>query len=346
MAGGEYEHQPPALANTTSDDLSRDVSISVKLDGAGLGLKAKSRALAAVDSLVGDLVGWGGAYIRGNRIIAETKKAIQQERLIDDYQAERAVRRLATESVKKQENREAVWQEAEQILLSSPVNEKAAQTDTAAQEESAPSVEDNEVFDDWMNIFGSYAEKASSETMRRVWARVLSDEIRKQGSFSPSALRIVSELDAKTAKSFQEIVENRISGKSFGLNSEVVLKPEPLENEMLELWTGLQEAGLLQEVNGNLHGSKQLSDGEQYMTIVDGDLALMVTKKNSAVRISFPLVMITRAGSQIAAILPKDRQKSLKAFAAKVGEDVTVQLMVVTSFDGGRLSCYPIEKIK
>src|SRR5208283_1459027 len=54
-----------------------------------------------------------------------------------------------------------------------------------------------------LNIFERYAEDASSETMRALWARVLAGEIRRPGQFSLRTLRFMSELDATTAKLFE-----------------------------------------------------------------------------------------------------------------------------------------------
>lgn len=58
--------------------------------------------------------------------------------------------------------------------------------------------------DDWLNLFASYAERASSETMRQHWAQILAGEIRKPGTFSLVTLQVASVLDKKLAS----IIEN------------------------------------------------------------------------------------------------------------------------------------------
>jgi hypothetical protein len=58
--------------------------------------------------------------------------------------------------------------------------------------------------EDWLNIFERYAEDASSEKLRDLWARVLAKEIRKPKSFSLRTMRFISELDSETAQLFQK----------------------------------------------------------------------------------------------------------------------------------------------
>jgi uncharacterized protein DUF2806 len=90
--------------------------------------------------------------------------------------------------MKQQASREAVFlQAAENLSLDPP--------------QSPP---DDVPTDDWLNLFASYAERASSETMRQHWAQILSGEIRKPGAFSLVTLQVASVLDKKLAS----IIEN------------------------------------------------------------------------------------------------------------------------------------------
>jgi hypothetical protein len=54
--------------------------------------------------------------------------------------------------------------------------------------------------EDWLNLFGRYAENASSEKMREHWAQILEGEIRKPGSFSFITLHLASILDERLAR--------------------------------------------------------------------------------------------------------------------------------------------------
>lgn len=53
---------------------------------------------------------------------------------------------------------------------------------------------------DWMNIFSSHAERASSEGLQSIWSQVLAGEIRAPGSFSLLTLQFISVLDRSTAE--------------------------------------------------------------------------------------------------------------------------------------------------
>jgi hypothetical protein len=98
----------------------------------------------------------------------------------------------------KQNNREAVAEKALENLKHLSSGEAKADT--------GPPVID----DDWMNFFASYAEKASSETLRELWGRILSGEIVRPGTFSFTTMRILSELDAPTARLFEEIASKAL----------------------------------------------------------------------------------------------------------------------------------------
>jgi hypothetical protein len=86
--------------------------------------------------------------------------------------------------LKEQQNREVVVTKTiENLQLSPP--------ETAPK--STPS-------NDWLKLFGRYAELATSEKMREHWASILEGEIRKPGSFSFAALHLASIMDEKLAR--------------------------------------------------------------------------------------------------------------------------------------------------
>jgi Protein of unknown function (DUF2806) len=97
---------------------------------------------------------------------------------------ERALAHGIHRLVKQQHNREeVVFKTIENLQISPP--------DAAPQE--TPS-------EDWLNLFGRYAENASSEKMREHWAHILEGEIRKPGSFSFITLHLASVLDERLAR--------------------------------------------------------------------------------------------------------------------------------------------------
>jgi Protein of unknown function (DUF2806) len=59
--------------------------------------------------------------------------------------------------------------------------------------------------DDWLNLFGQYAENATSEKMQEHWAHILAGEIKNPGSFSFITLHLASVLDAKLAAIIEKL---------------------------------------------------------------------------------------------------------------------------------------------
>jgi len=99
---------------------------------------------------------------------------------------DRTIARFLEEEFQKQERREAISEKAVLLL--------------ADQTGPSPSEEEAEVDPDWINLFKSHAERASTEALQDMWARVLSGEIRKPGSISLRTLHFVSLLDKETAE--------------------------------------------------------------------------------------------------------------------------------------------------
>jgi Protein of unknown function (DUF2806) len=106
---------------------------------------------------------------------------------------DRAVQTLVATEYRKQQNRESIARQAIE-LLAAPIAENSKQ--------NASSVE---IDDDWLNLFASYAERASSDHMQKLWARLLAGEIRTPGTFSLRTLQFVSIADPKVAQAFHDI---------------------------------------------------------------------------------------------------------------------------------------------
>jgi hypothetical protein len=106
---------------------------------------------------------------------AAIKHGVQDPELVD-----RAVDRLIAEQFPKQRSRETIAKESLKLLAEDP-----------------PSPDTPPPDDDWLNMFTSFAEQATTERMQKHWADVLAREIRKPGSFSRVALQILSLMDAQ-----------------------------------------------------------------------------------------------------------------------------------------------------
>jgi Protein of unknown function (DUF2806) len=97
---------------------------------------------------------------------------------------ERALSYGVDRLIKQQHNREAVVMKTIDNLRLDPPRPIAIET---------PS-------EDWLNLFGRYAENASSDKMREHWAHILAGEIRRPGTFSFITLQLASVLDERLAK--------------------------------------------------------------------------------------------------------------------------------------------------
>ena len=113
------------------------------------------------------------------RICAATGGGVDADRLVDEAVASK-VQAIA--------NKKRVIERAVEYLVSFRPGPEA---------ETEP--DSGEVDPDWLNHFGGYAEKATSEHVRDLWARVLGGEIRRPGSFSLATLRLLAELDRQMA---------------------------------------------------------------------------------------------------------------------------------------------------
>ncbi len=175
-----------------------------------------------------------------------------------------------------------------------------------------------------MNHFAGFAEKASSETVRQLWGRVLAGEIRHPSTFSISALRILSETDADTAKSFQEAAEYRIVGDSFGISENVLLIPGGLNGRTLMDWTRLEESGFLQGVSSSLHATWISKDDVPQILHISPKLCLILQGKGQSTSFQIHFVKITRAGSQVCSILPWNEIEAGRKAASLINNPVKI----------------------
>ena len=165
--------------------------------------------------------------------------------------------------------------------------------------------------EDWLDYFEQYAEKASSERMQDLWARVLAGEIRKPRSFSLVTLRFMAELDKEMATKFEEKTKYRF-GDGFILNP----GSDQMKGASLLDFTFLEEVGLLQDVTTGLRQTKTPNDG--VVVWREGGFLLKVETEKE---ISLGTIRITRIGREITSILPPTNRVSVLEQIAKKVED-------------------------
>lgn len=312
-----------------------EVSISAELTESGVKAGAKSRAVAALDRLLGGAVDLVGAPVEGlrDRIRArnENREALIRaagqiaiERLAGDPGLNASlIEGQIADAARKAENKEAIAIEFLEELRSEP----GEQADTP-----------DPIDPDWLNMFSSHAENASSEHLRTLWARILAGQVRAPGRFSLATLRFVSELD----KSIAELFQSRLSSIVF---DQFLIKPKELKGQDLIDLTFLEEVGLLIEVNGML-GMPQQNGPDGYKYNVQGNFLLRM-RMSSEARIE--LIKLTRVGREIASILPKaaDEQVLMDIFASVESNVAEADLNLITErSEGGSVSFTMIRKIK
>lgn len=152
------------------------------------GTSAKqSRATGALRHLVGPALGVEDLEGREERAAARHK--LEQALAATGGVAGRAGARWLDDEISHQDNRESVAELTAAIL---------EEDDDARDPDEKPALDP-----DWLNVFAAYAEKASGDSLREMWGRVLAGEIRKPGAVSLRTLQFASTLDLPTAKAIQ-----------------------------------------------------------------------------------------------------------------------------------------------
>ncbi|ULJ72956.1 DUF2806 domain-containing protein [Rhizobium gallicum] len=171
----------------SEDHLSGETSLSVEFTENGIKAAAKSRAIAAVERLVGNVADLGNAWIEGvttrqraknegERQLIEAAARYGIERMGQDQDfAERAFGNHFRKVASQQLNKDAVVAEA--------LNDLRSQPPSNVESTSGP----NEISDEFMSRFEGYAEGATTEQLRERWGRILAGEIQETGYFQPES---------------------------------------------------------------------------------------------------------------------------------------------------------------
>ena len=281
-----------------SDDRSRnEVSIRAAITDSSLSLDTRSRAISTFDRLLGAFFGIPAAWLE--RFEERIRNRTDRESIIQDA----AAGRVKTAILNDEQISEAIAGLALSSSLT-PIANKMRVAELAVDEllgsaseneVSSDEADGGDVDQDWLNHFASYAEKASSEGVRDLWARVLAGEIRQRGSFSLSSLRLLAELDQRMATTFESVVRHR-------WNNEFILKPHDFEmrGARLDRLTFLEEIGLLQNVFSRV--AKTIKpDNEGYGILQEQNLLFEMEIPKD---VKLPIIPLTRAGREIARILP------------------------------------------
>jgi len=254
---------PQIIAGPAGKAISRLIGATIEIpaayvDGIAQGVKDKNAAKSLV-----------------SKALAERAATMAVE---DPEIMGRAVDSLLASQYRKQENKEEVAK-----LAIEGLNETPPPSDS-----EGPS-------DDWMNKFERYAEDASSDELRLMYAKLLAGEIRKEKSVSAATLHFVSLLDSDVTT----LIERALPYTSNdGVVYQELIKPEftYLERTVLEqsgFWT-----------MDKLFTVTTGADGKAIQQVRE-DLGFYAEAPPSH-KLQFTVSVLSKAGRDIAKIINRD----------------------------------------
>lgn len=309
-----------------NDHLSNELSVEVSVTESGAKASLKSRLGSAFDRLGGNIVDalnipLESANVRkraksdGERALLEAVAKYGVQLLGQDPElAKRALETHFGHVVRTQENKDAVLAEALEHL--------SASSETPSGEEQ--SVPPGELAPEFLDRFERYAAEASTEELRSRWGRVLAREVRTPGTMSNKAMRIVDELEPRTAQLFERVCGEARVGNALiqSLLTKLTL-PELLS---------LNDAGLITYSSGGIARPFHITNGPSPLLCVGfGDWVVSFPAKTEIPKaqivgsgsrpiekfqdqVTTSVIMLTNAGEAVASILPDNSEQIMRRF--------------------------------
>lgn len=301
----------------SQDPLDGEISVSARLEESGLTAAAKSRFLMALDRLLGNLLDLPNPFLE--RISGDAREKNEARRAVikavgdaaaneaaEDKDIARAfASSIATEQFDKLRNKQEVAYMAIEHL-----NEKSGEDDGP----EGTKADEKNIDQDWINLFANYAERASSQSLKEMWARVLANEVIEPGSFAPITLRVISELSRDSALLFEKYV-----GRAFGMH--MVKSPAARGQELVDL-VQLEQLGFISGADGTVNLELKVPDSGIYK--VRHKEFLVQGKGQPGLMFRIHTVFLTQAAQQILPILDLvDYRQWAEVFAENLTHDLT-----------------------
>lgn len=290
------------------DHLTNKVSIKAQLTKTGISVETSSRAVAAIDRLVGSIIYVPTVYMENLADTTRAKGKVAKDKILST-----GLVGNNSEIEAKLMNLIADKQILQPFINKLHVIEKTIEELTSKAEKDENPGPDQEVDPDWLNYFDGHAEKASSETARARWAKVLTGEIRRPGSFSLRTLRFLAEVDQETAAVFADTVRLR-----FYKGSQILRPDQSNTGKTLEKLRLLEQEGLIDHTTPNnaLFWTPGKPGPQGFVTVAEGYLCLGIYTK---MKLEFDIIPLTRLGCEIATLLdPVDPMEVLEHLAKAV----------------------------
>ncbi len=201
----------------------------------------------------------------------------------------RAAHNLIAKEYRRQKNKEDIAIKTIDLLEQQTAAQRPSQS-SASEKEAPP----EDVDQDWLNVFEKYAEDASSEKMRILWARILAGEIRAPREFSLKTLRFVSELDPYTAQLFEQYAP-------LVCNGSFIPSTPHLEGQELTQLLHLQDVGVLTGVGGTLNQKFKIPPSGPTGLLYQNRLVLI--KAQPGLEFNVPSIILTNIGKELLTII-------------------------------------------
>ncbi|MCQ1850385.1 DUF2806 domain-containing protein [Neorhizobium galegae] len=308
----------------SEDHLSTETSVSAEITESGVKAAAKSRTVAAIDRLVGNLAEWGNVLLESG--ISRRRATIEGERKLIEAAAEYGVERMghddafAKRAFENHFKRVAQEQVNKDAVVASAIEDLRQNNPTEKQASSGPEA----LSEEFMGRFESYAGGASTGQLRARWGRILAGEIRKPGTFSGKVLRATDELDAEVAMLFEGLMSYRAGNLLVKCLVPKLNVPDELK---------LVSAGLLAAPSSNGHyaafNEGRDETGQAIWSAIFGKTLVGIARNfrappNSeilAVRDGTPVYgvyVLTDVGEALSSILPNNEDQVGAAYFANV----------------------------
>ncbi len=171
---------------------------------------------------------------------------IDQQMKVDPEYARRAVKKYGQKILREQVNLDEI-----SAIAANELN-KAKSESSTDQSTNAESTEEQTINDDWLNSFEEEARQKSTEDMQLLFGRILAGEIRKPGTYSIRAVKVLGELDQNVAILFKKlcsvcvVFETLTSGSVLDVRAPS-LGGDPGQNALIKYGLGFSELNILNE---------------------------------------------------------------------------------------------------
>ncbi|AWB08535.1 hypothetical protein A6A40_26435 (plasmid) [Azospirillum humicireducens] len=259
----------------------------------------------------------------------------------DPALTQRALEYHAADIVRGQKNRENIALIAAKALR-----------ETTDAENAQPSIDkevDNEISDDWMNTFLKDASLKSITEVQELYGRILAGEVKSPGAFSLKTLQVVSTLEQRTAKIFQDFCN---SSTDFGRVRIIDLGKHASENGLASYGlsynnlSDLVDAGLVRaEFSEYTTIAKPTAKMFWSCNFAGRDVALVSIEESAEAEEKLQLKgpSLTQAGTELRRVVPMEPNKIYFEDFSKWLKDRNLRLMIMHPNERGSYNGRPFE---